>query len=96
MVAKSLRVAEGMGFEPTIRHYPYNGLANPRFSKENGQIPSVCAGEIGTFAEHCGGSGRHVSRHSGTTPSAGGGTRAFPAESCAFRGRCPTAERVGQ
>ena len=26
--AKSLKVAEGMGFEPTIRCYPYNGLAN--------------------------------------------------------------------
>ena len=23
-------VAEGMGFEPTIRSYPYNGLANRR------------------------------------------------------------------
>ena len=28
--ARNGRVAEGMGFEPTIRHYPYNGLANRR------------------------------------------------------------------
>ena len=24
------KLAEGMGFEPTIRGYPYNGLANRR------------------------------------------------------------------
>lgn len=29
MLAKSLKLAEGMGFEPTIGSYPYNGLAIP-------------------------------------------------------------------
>lgn len=40
-------MAEGMGFEPTVRSYSYNGLANPRqledLAPQKAQNPSVSA-----------------------------------------------------
>src|SRR6478672_4312182 len=44
------KVAEGMGFEPTIRHYPYNGLANRRLQplghpSTDEWVRGVCKGQ---------------------------------------------------
>jgi len=69
---KKEEVAEGMGFEPTIRHYPYNGLAIPRHAPsdmtEIGKNLSKYAGfSVGENGEHqvlSRGLRRRTTRHS--------------------------------
>lgn len=68
MTRKLLKVAEGMGFEPTIRHYPYNGLANLRpreaIPAETKHFGRFSYGENRELRELVAVSCRHTTRHS--------------------------------